>query len=975
MSGQTMNRGRHRLAAAMTPERWKRIETLYNAATELPAEERAGFLASACPDATLRAEVNSLLNEPMPDETFLGPSAVAKAAAQVVADLGPEANVGRTLGPYVLDRLLGAGGMGVVYGARDTKLQRDVAIKILPQAVTRHADRLARFEREARTLAALNHPNICGIYGLEEADGIRYLVLELVDGDTLAAVIERSGGLHVGEALPIARQIVDALEAAHDKGIVHRDLKPANIKITATRVVKVLDFGLAKVIDDPVPQDGGTRDGLILGTAAYMSPEQARGKAVDKRTDIWAFGCILFEMLTGQVAFAGETDSDIIGKILEREPAWSALPTTIPSSIRRLLKRCLAKDPKQRLRDIGDAGIEIDTFDEGILAGSSQIVLPPTRVSGRTAWVPWVAMAMLVAAGGAWVLSRPSAVTESRLANAQFSRFTDWEGTESGAEISPDGNFVAFVADRGGEFALWVSQVGSGNFVNLTKNLPPLSVPTILRTFGFTGDGSEVWFTRAGDAAAPKWLMPLTGGTPRPFLAQGSTAPSWSPDGQRLAYFTNGDGDPLWLADRTSADPMKIAVAAPGFFASGVHTHNPVWAPDEQWLYFAHGIEPTEEMNVWRVRPSGGIPEQLTTLHAAANHVVPIDAHTLLYVARGNNGSGPWLWSLDVDSKVSRRVTSGLDHYSSVSASRDGRRVVATVTNPTASLWQVPLLDRPLTDRDVRPYALPSMRAFAPRTARTALFYLSGDGVGDGLWRFEDGTASEIWRAGPAAIPEPPAASPDGTRVAVVARQQGKLRLSVMSRDGTSMRTLAPSLTIQSSGGKGNADWSPDGAWIVAAGSDAQGPGIFKTPVDGGTPVRLASGQLVNPVWSPDGSMIVYGGPVVGGQVPLLGVRPDGRPVALPELRVRLGGGHRFLPNGTGLVYLPRGQSQDFWLLDLATRQTRALTSLSDRGVIQTFDVTRDGKSIVFDRLRENSDIVLIEMPGDGVTGPGQASR
>jgi Tol biopolymer transport system component len=961
----------------MTPERWKRIDELYHAATPLAAKERAAYLATACPDdSAVRAEVEALLNEPAPEPEFLGSAALSNAAAQLVSDLAPDANVGRTLGPYLLERLLGIGGMGVVYFARDRKLQRDVAIKILPQAFTGNIDRLARFEREARTLASLHHPNICGIYGLEETAGVRFLVLEFVDGNTLADVIQRTGrGLELREALRIGRQIVDALEAAHDKGIVHRDLKPANIKLTPDRIIKVLDFGLAKMTDDRAPVDGHTRDGLILGTAAYMSPEQARGKAVDKRSDIWAFGCIVFEMLTGRVAFAGETDSDIIGKILEREPDWSALPATTPATVRRLLLRCLAKDPKQRLRDIGDAGIEIDSFGEEISAGSSQPIPSPARVRGHATWLPWAAMAMLIVAGGAWAMSRPSIVEDPPLAHAQFSRFTDWEGTEAGAEISPDGNWVAFVADRDGELALWVRQVGSGDFVKLTKNLPPLSAATILRTFGFTADGSEVWFTLTGDAGAPKSLIPLTGGTPRPFLDQGSTAPSWSPDGKRLVYFTNGDGDPLWLADRTSADAMRIAVDTPGFFASGVHTHNPVWAPDGQWLYFAHGIEPTEEMNVWRVRPSGGTPEQLTALHAAANHVAVVDAHTVLYVARAEDGSGPWLWSLDVDSKVSRRVTSGLDHYSSVSASRDGRRIVATVRNPTASLWQVPLSDRPPTDRDVQPYALPSMHAFAPRVAGPSLFYLSGDGVGDGLWRFEDGTASEIWRAGPAAIPEPPATSRDGTRVAVVARQQGKLRLSVMSRDGTGMRTLAPSITILSSGGKGNADWSPDGAWIVAAGSDGQGPGIFKIPVDGGRPVRLASGQVVNPVWSPDGSLIVYGGAVVGGQVPLLGVRPDGTPVALPKLWVRLGGGQRFLPDGTGLVYLPRGQSSDFWLLSLATQQTRALTSLSNRGGIQTFDITRDGKSIVFDRLRENSDIVLIELPADRVNDRGSVSR
>ena len=834
----------------MTPERWRRIEEMYHAAMSLAEDQRVAYLATACPDdSALRAEVEALLNEPAPEPEFLGSAALSKAAAQLVSDLAPDANVGRTLGPYVLERLLGIGGMGVVYFAHDRKLQRDVAIKILPQAFTGNADRLARFEREARTLAALNHPNICGIYGLEETAGVRYLVLEFVDGDTLADVIQRSGsGLEVGEALRIARQIVDALEAAHDKGIVHRDLKPANIKLTPDRIVKVLDFGLAKMTDDRATVDGHTRDGLILGTAAYMSPEQARGKAVDKRSDIWAFGCIVFEMLTGRVAFAGETDSDIIGKILEREPDWSALPAATPASVRRVLVRCLAKDPRQRRRDIGDIGIELDTLAEEIAAGSSQMIPASTRASRRSVWLPWTAMAVLTVAGGAWALNRASVIEDAPLAKAQFSRLTDWEGTESGAEISPDGNVVAFIADRDGALALWVSQVGSGNYVNLTKNLPPLSGPTIIRTFGFTGDGTEVWFTRAGDASAPKWLMPLTGGAPKPFLGQGAAAPSWSPDDARLAYFTNGDGDPLWLADRRDADPIRIAVDAPGFFASGMHSHNPLWSADGQWLYFAHGIHPNEEMNVWRVRPSGGTPEQLTAVRAATNHFALIDQHTLLYVARADDGSGPWLWSLDIDSKVSRRVTSGLDHYSSVSASRDGRHVVATVSNPTATLWQVPLSDRTLTDRDVQPYGPPSMHAFAPRVAGTSLFYLSGDGEGDGLWRLEDGVASEIWRGGPAAIPEAPAASPDGTRVAMVARQQGKLRLSVMSRDGTGMRTLAPSLTIQSSGGKSSVDWSPDGAWIVTAASDVGGQGIFKIPIDGGMPVRLVSGQMANPI-------------------------------------------------------------------------------------------------------------------------------
>ena len=345
----------------MMPERWKRIETLYHAASALSPDERGALLATACPDDdSLRREVEALLNEPMADDGFLAPRALAKAAAQLVSDLAPEANVGRTMGSYVLQRLLGVGGMGVVYAARDTKLERDVAIKILPHAFTTKPDRLVRFEREARMLAAVNHPNICAIHGLEETDGIRYLVLELVDGQTLADVVQRDvesgsgGGLDIPYALLIGRQIVDALEAAHERGIVHRDLKPANIKITSAGVVKVLDFGLAKVTDDAPPPAGGTRDGLILGTAAYMSPEQARGRW-STSADIWAFGCILYEMLTGRLAFRAKPIQTSSARFSSASPMVGP-PCGNARAVRRLLLRCLAKDPRQRLRDVGDTG-------------------------------------------------------------------------------------------------------------------------------------------------------------------------------------------------------------------------------------------------------------------------------------------------------------------------------------------------------------------------------------------------------------------------------------------------------------------------------------------------------------------------------------------------------------------------------------------------------------------------------------------
>src|SRR5262245_41465922 len=279
---------------------------------------------------------------------------------------------GTRLGPYEVLSLLGAGGMGEVYRARDSRLGREVAIKALPEDLARDPERLARFEREARLLASLNHPNIGAIYGLEEVDGSRYLVLEFVEGDTLASRLDR-GPLSVDETLQVCREIAAGVEAAHEGGVVHRDLKPRNVMLSPTGVVNVLDFGLAKA--DAESRGGGsgsilsasptmtyaaTQAGMVLGTAAYMSPEQARGKHVDRRTDIWSFGCILFECLCGTPAFEGETVSDLLARILEREPDWSALPARTPARLRDLLRRCMVKDARQRLRDIGDARLELD---------------------------------------------------------------------------------------------------------------------------------------------------------------------------------------------------------------------------------------------------------------------------------------------------------------------------------------------------------------------------------------------------------------------------------------------------------------------------------------------------------------------------------------------------------------------------------------------------------------------------------------
>ena len=859
--------------------------------------------------------------------------------------------------------------MGEVYRARDSKLQRHVAIKVLPEAFARDSDRLVRFEREARSLAALNHQNIAAIYGLEDADGVKALVMELVEGPTLADLIAR-GPIPIADALPIARQIGEALEAAHEQGVIHRDIKPANVKVRDDGTVKVLDFGLAKAmepIQDVSPSQSMsptitspvmTQSGVILGTAAYMSPEQARGYAIDKRTDIWAFGCVLYEMLTGRRPFAGETVSDLIVAILDREPDWERLPDGVPPSVVTLLKRCLDRNTKRRLRDIGDARIEIDDA-----IARPHVRGTPAGESAQVTWRRWIAPAVLAVAGlvalvGGWRSSAPfERGWVNPLANATFTRFTDFPGTETNATISPDGRFVAFMSDKDGPFNLWLSQIDTGSSINITKDLPPLAFNLNVRQVGFSADGAEISFLTEGRRV----LMPLFGGMPRPFLQPTAQAPSWSPDGTQLVYTNGVDGDPMFIADRTGSNAREIFKEQ-----RGLHNHFPVWATDGQWIYFVHGLDASQEMDVWRIRPSGGTPERLTRQGAPVSHITPLDPRTLLYVAPAEDRSGSWLWALDVDEKTSHRVSAGLELYRTVSATRDGRRVVATVANPTANLWSVPIRDRVAGDADVEAFTVPTVRGLGPRFRGTSLFYLSARGTGDGLWRLQDGQATEIWKGSDGALREPPAVSPDGSRVVVTIRKAGKGQLMLVAADGSESRTLAGSIDAQ-----GAADWDPQGTAIVTGGSDDQGQGLFRIPIDSGPPVRLAKGLAINPVWSPDGSLIVYAATSVGGRQPLAGVRPDGTPVELPQIQVAPGNqGHRFLPKGKSLVFrqtslgsAATGESVDIWLQDLDSKTKTHLAHVTGRYATLSFDITSDGKRIVFDRINDNSDIVLIDIP------------
>jgi serine/threonine protein kinase/Tol biopolymer transport system component len=494
---------------------------------------------------------------------------------------------GTRFGTYEVLAPLGAGGMGEVYRARDTRLKRDVAIKVLQGAWVDTGDRLARFEREAELLAALNHPNIAAIYGIEESAGTTALVLELVEGPTLADRLV-TGPLPLSDALAISRQIIDALDAAHEKGIVHRDLKPANVKVREDGTVKVLDFGLAKALEsDAAPQavtisptmtsPAVTSMGVVLGTAAYMSPEQARGQFVDKRSDIWAFGCVLYEMLSSRSAFARATVADTIATILEREPDWSALPAATPTNLRRLLRRCLAKNRNQRLRDIADARHALDDIEDDASSVMSR--------SARTQWprlLIGAAVVASIAAVAAVLASFGARPAPASTPGPQFTRVTADAAFATEPALSRDGTQVVYASGRDGQgqLDLWLQRTSGGQPIRLTNDTADDRQPD------FSPDGNFIAF-RSDRGGGGVYVMPALGGDAR-LIAEGGRRPRFSPDGTRIAFSTGpwlsgaglrGAGNSVFIVAANGGQPMRVAN---GFWTA----RDPVWAPDGQSLLF-----------------------------------------------------------------------------------------------------------------------------------------------------------------------------------------------------------------------------------------------------------------------------------------------------------------------------------------------------------------------------------------------------
>ena len=624
--------------------------------------------------------------------------------------------IGQTISHYNITSKLGEGGMGEVYRAEDTTLKREVAIKVLPERFTQDAERLARFQREAQVLASLNHPNIAAIHSFEHSDGVHFLAMELVEGETLAQRVAK-GPLPVEEALEVCRQIAEGLEAAHESGVIHRDLKPANVNVTPEGKVKILDFGLAKALEGEIPaadiSQSPTRTGemtsagVILGTAAYMSPEQARGKPVDKRADIWAFGCVLYEMLTGNQVFSGETATDILGAIVHKDPDWEALPEGTPRGIWRLLRRSLERDPHERLRDIGDARIEIGQAANDP-RGADTVTFPsqqPIALWRQPTAITAVALALVIGLSAAWLLKPAPPLPEPPLRQLTL----EWGEDINRPVISPNGRHVAYLRGPIGLRGVWIRDLDQEE----SRQIVP--------------EGAV-------------WSL------------------FWSPDSRFIGFRS---------ADELKKVSLHGGPATTLCRVSGPN-HAVTWSPDSASIVFA-AILPTP--GLYEVPARGGEPQLLFEPEEdryQAPHFLPSQngGRKLLYVVLSSGQRQIVVQDLETGQK--EFLTSGHDPFFATT----GHILYGTVD--LSGLWAVPFSIETLQATG-EPFPVRENASHHSVSRDGTLVYLGGGyRLQQLVWR--DRTGSNLEAIGqPQQRIRAPALSPDGSRVAVLGLENGNI--------------------------------------------------------------------------------------------------------------------------------------------------------------------------------------------------------
>jgi Tol biopolymer transport system component len=889
------------------------------------------------------------------------------------------------LSHYRLVEKIGEGGMGVVWKAIDTTLDREVAIKVLPEVVAQDPDRLVRFEREAKLLASLNHPHIATIHGLHEVrttaggPSTRFLAMELVDGEDLAQRLSR-GPLRVDDALEVAGQVAEALEAAHEHGIVHRDLKPANIKRAPDGTIKVLDFGLAKAFAletrgdsssslSPTVTSAGSVTGVIMGTAAYMSPEQARAKPVDGRTDVWAFGCVVYEMLTGKKAFPGESISDTLANVLKEEPDWSSLPAGKGEALRPALERCLRKDPRRRLHHPADARIDLEDAIERAAAGEGDVAPAGVVAPAGTAVPRWgvatIAVLGLLAMTTAalWLTSRSSG-KGAGAPHVTVSQQTFHAGTESFPSLSPDGEFLAYSAEPdGGDTDIFLERVGGRNPINLTEDSDAADIMP-----AFSPDGRTIAFCST-QGRGGIFVMGATGESVRRLTDEGFD-PAWSPDGERIAYATEGAFDPLArnrlsalrLVDVTSGETSEI------FEGDAMQ---PSWSPNGHriagWSAYS-GLSSTGQRDIFTIRSDGTDRVAVTDDVAVDwNPVWSADGRHLYFVS--DRGGSMNNWRVPIDERSGRVLGDPEPVLSPAGWSGPialgGDRTLAYVNfdrrfnisrvpyDPQANEITGP--PEPVTSGTLlavqfRPSPDGAWVVFRSVGVQEDLYLVHPDG--SGLRKLTDDLAKD----------RGPSWTPDGERIVFYSNRGGRYEIWTIRLDGSELRQLTRMDGDESV-------WfpriSPDGRWLAAYNAD----GTRLLELTGEAPHSWAKGTLLPAVgedeavfnagdWSPDGRYL--GGNLVGSnEIPFWDVeRNDYRLIEVDSE----GGGSLlgWLPDGRAVVRV----GSEPHLLDV---ESGSMTPLAEPPVPLGEDAglpvpSPDGRWLYFSIRSFESDIWIAEI-------------
>jgi serine/threonine protein kinase/Tol biopolymer transport system component len=842
---------------------------------------------------------------------------------------------GETLGHYRVGESLGRGGMGEVFRANDLSLGRNVALKFLPELFASDAERMARFEREARLMASLNHTNIAAIYGLEGVEGKRFLVLECVEGETLAQKIGR-GPLPVEDALDVCRQIAEGVEAAHNSGVIHRDLKPANVKITPEGKVKVLDFGLAKALADDIHalstsdsftlSGTMTRPGIVLGTAAYMSPEQAKGRAIDKRTDIWALGCILYECLTGKRAFAGETIAETLGAVLKDEPDWEALPESTPPVIRRLLRRCLQKDPSRRLQDAGDLRIEID--ESQIVPQSSASVPSPTRRNLNGAFLFGVSMLILGAVIAAFALRYFKTPAPGKIVRTYFVMPEDQRFTNTGralVDISPDGGSFVYVANS----QLYLRRLSEMESRPVAGTFEGISSPV------FSPDGQWIGFYSVGDGALKKiaatggatvtlcraslpygvsWrgdtlvfgqgpagilAVSASGGTPEAWVklqpGEVASSPEILPSGDAVLFAvfkssTSRSASFVW--DRADIEVYSRKTGQRKVLVQGGSA--PHYVPSGHLIYALGPNLMMVPMNLEHLEVTGGpIPILEGVMRAsgqgtdAADFAFSEDG-TLLYIP-GGLATAMNRHVLALVDRSGKREVLGVPPgaYEIPRLSRDGKQLAVVTSDEGISIWIYELSGksalRRLTFDGSSTYPLwsPDSRQIAyysNRDNKPGIFLQAADG---------SGTAERVTNLPPGQSLIPNSWSPDGRTLAISASAAGNdygVWTAPLGGGGKPELFYDVPASVQAS-----AAFSPDGRWLAYVSSESGNKNLVYVnpfPRTGSARYQVSRENGIAPLWSPDGKELFYYQPdlrrLVAVPVQSQSALSFGQPVPLP---------------------------------------------------------------------------------------------